>query len=102
MARSGSLSDLERLLVTQRREDERLNREQRKLDQEQEKARQLEQLESRQREADEASASVQEQVRVLDEVLTGILPRPALTFERLLSVPKVPPFDPGELGQTAA
>jgi restriction system protein len=102
MARSGSLADLERLLVAQRRDDVRLDREQRKLDQEQERTRQQEHLESRQREADVKSAAVQEQLRVLDEILTGILPRPAMTFERLMSVPKVPPFDPGELGQVLA
>ena len=98
-ARSGSLSDLERLLVTQRRDDDRLNREQRKQDQEQEKAREQEHLESRQREADAKTAEVQEQLRVLDEILTGILPRPAMTFERLMSTAKVPAFEPGELGQ---
>jgi restriction system protein len=102
MARSGSLSDFERRLVTQRREDDRLDREQRKQDKEREKARQQEQLESRQREADEKNTAVQEQVRILEEILTGILPRPALTFERLLAAPKLPPFDPGELGQVPA
>ena len=102
MARSGSLSDFERRLVTQRREDDRLDREQRKQDKEREKARQQVQLESRQREADEKNTAVQEQVRILEEILTGILPRPALTFERLLAAPKLPPFDPGELGQVPA
>jgi restriction system protein len=102
MARSGSLSDFERRLVTQSREDDRLDREQRKQDKEREKARQQVQLESRQREADEKNTAVQEQVRILEEILTGILPRPALTFERLLAAPKLPPFDPGELGQVPA
>jgi restriction system protein len=102
MPRSGSLSDFERRLVAQRREDDRLDREQRRQDKEREKARQQEHLESRQREADEKNAAVQEQVKILEEILTGILPRPALTFERLMAAPKVPLFDPGELGQVLA
>ncbi|MGD0065529.1 MAG: hypothetical protein ABSB76_19055 [Streptosporangiaceae bacterium] len=102
MARIGSLSDFERRLVAQRREDDRLDREQRKQDSEREKTLQQEQLESRQREADSRSAAVQERVKILEEILTGILPRPALTFERLMSAPKIPPFDPGELGQVPA
>src|ERR1035437_1164728 len=102
MARRGSLSDFERRLVTQRREDDRLDREQRRQDKEREKVRQQEQVEARQREAEEKTAAVQERVKILEEILTGILPRPALTFERLMAVPKVPPFDPGELGQVLA
>jgi len=102
MARTGSLSDFERRLVAQRREDDRLDREQRRQDQDREKALQQEQLESRQREADAKNAAVQEQVTILEEILTGILPRPALTFERLMVTPKVPPFDPGGLGQVPA
>jgi restriction system protein len=102
MARSGSLSEFERRLAAQRREDDRLEREQRKQDREQEKARQQEHLESRQAEADTMTAAVQEQVKILAEVLTSVLPRPALTFERLMAAPKVAPFDPGELGQVPA
>jgi restriction system protein len=102
MARTGSLSDFERRLVAQRREDDRLDREQRRQGTEREKALRQEHLESRQREADSRSAAVQEQVKILDEILTGILPRPALTFERLMAAANVPPFDPGELGQVPA
>jgi restriction system protein len=102
MARSGSLSEFERRLAEQRREDDRLDREQRKQDREQEKARQQAHLESRQAEADTMTAAVQDQVKVLAEVLTSVLPRPALTFERLMTAPKVAPFDPGELGQMPA
>jgi restriction system protein len=102
MARSGSLSEFERRLAEQRREDDRLDREQRKQDREQEKARQQDHLESRQAEADAMTAAVQEQVKILSEVLTSVLPRPALTFERLMTAPRVAPFDPGELGQVPA
>src|ERR1700688_3337910 len=98
MSRSGSLSDFERRLAAQRRDDDRMDREQRKQDKERERTRQQEQLESWQREADEKNAAVQEQVRILEEILTSILPRPALTFERLTAAPRVPPFNPGELG----
>jgi restriction system protein len=102
MARSGSLSEFELRLAAQRREDDRRDREQRKQDKEEEKARQQAHLESRQREADAKTAAVQDQVTILAEVLTGVLPRPALTFERLMAVPRVAPFDPGELGQVMA
>jgi restriction system protein len=102
MARSGSLSEFERRLAAQRREDDRQDREQRKQDREQEKARQQAHLESRQAEADTMTAAVQEQVKTLAEVLTSVLPRPALTFERLMATPKLAPFDPGELGQVPA
>jgi restriction system protein len=102
MARSGSLSEFERRLMAQRREDDRRDREQRNQDREQEKARQQVLLESRQREAEEKTAAVQEQVTILTEVLTSILSRPALTFERLMATPRVTPFDPGELGQVMA
>ena len=102
MARSTSLSEFELRLAAQRREDDRRDREQRKQDREHEKARQRAQLESRQREADTMTAAVQEQVKILAEVLTSVLPRPALTFERLMAAPKVAPFDPGELGQVMA
>jgi restriction system protein len=102
MARSGSLSEFERRLAAQRREDDRLEREQRKQDREQEKVRQQAHLESRQLEADTMTAAVQEQVKVLAEVLTSVLPQPALTFERLMAAPRVAPFDPGELGQVIA
>jgi len=102
MARSTSLSEFEFRLAAQRREDDRLDREQRKQDREQEKARQQAQLESRQQEADTKSAAVQEQVTILAEVLTSVLPRPALTFERLMTEPEEAPFDPGELGQVMA
>jgi restriction system protein len=102
MARSGSLSEFELRLAAQRREDDRLDREQRKQDRDQEKARQQAHLESRQAEADTKTAAVQEQVTILAEVLTSVLSRPALTFERLMAVPRVAPFDPGELGQVMA
>ena len=102
MARSGSLSEFERRLVAQRRGDDRLDREQRRQDKDREKDQQQEQAETRQREAEEKTAAVQEQIKILEEVLTGILPRPALTFERLMATPKLSPFDPGQLGQVMA
>jgi restriction system protein len=102
MARSGSLSEFELRLAAQRREDDRRDREQRKQDRDQEKARQQAQLEAGQREADTSTAAVQEQVTILAEVLTSVLSRPALTFERLMAAPHVAPFDPGEPGQGSA
>jgi hypothetical protein len=64
MARSGSLSEFEYRLAAQRREDGRLERDQRRQEKEREKNRQQEHLDCRQREADERTAAVQEQVKV--------------------------------------
>src|ERR1017187_1241745 len=98
MARSSGRSDWERQRAAQRREAERQAREQARLAKEREKARQLEHIESRQRAAEAKSAAVDQQVQVLGEVLTSILPRPALSFDGLKVTPEVPRFDPGPLG----
>ena len=98
MPRSGNLSDWERRLAAQHRDDERLARERRQQEKEKEKARQQEHLESRQRTADEQTAAVQEQIESLDEVLTSVLSLPPMSFDRLMSTPRTPEFDPGPLG----
>src|SRR5208282_3588609 len=98
MARSGSLAALEQRLAAQRREDDRLARERRQRDNEQERLRQQEHRESQQRAADEKTVAVQERVKALEEVLTGVLPLRPLSFDRLMAVPRTPEFDPGPLG----
>jgi restriction system protein len=98
MARNGSLSEWERRLAAQRREDERLARERRQRDKDQDKARQQEHHEARQRAADEQTAAVREQLERLDEVLTSVLSLPPMSFGRLMSTPRTPEFDPGPLG----
>jgi restriction system protein len=64
---------------------------------EQEKARQ-QRLDSAQQEAQEQTAAIEQQVKVLDEILTSALALPPWTFERLEALPKEPRFDPGPLG----
>jgi restriction system protein len=98
MPRSGSLSEWERRLAAQHRDDQRLARERRQQEKEKEKALQNEHLESRQRTADEQTAAVQEQIASLDEVLTGVLSLPPMSFGRLMSTARTPGFDPGPLG----
>ena len=98
MARSGSLAALEQRLAAQRREDDRLARERRQRDNEQERLRQQEHRESAQQAADEQTAAVQERMKALEEVLTSVLPLRPLTFDRLMTVPRTPEFDPGPLG----
>lgn len=98
MARSGSLSEWERQAAARRREAERQAREQARLAKEQEKARQQRHAESQQRAAEAKTASVEQRIKVLDEVLTGILPLPALTFDQMKVTPNLPGFDPGPLG----
>jgi restriction system protein len=98
MARSGNLSEWERRLAAQHREDERLARERGRQEKEREKVRQQAHLESAQQAADEQTAEVQEQVKSLDEMLTSVLALPPMSFDRLMVTPRTPAFDPGPLG----
>ena len=98
MARSGGRSQWEREMAAQRREAERQAREQARLAKEEGKARQQRHIQVQQRAADRKTAGVEEQVKVLDEVLTGVLPMPALTFDSLKVVPELPAFEPGHFG----
>jgi restriction system protein len=98
MARTGNASDWQHRLAAQRQESERLARESRREQRDREKARQEELLESKQRDAEEQTAAVQEQIKGLEEVLTSVLPLPPMSFDRLMATPRTPPFDPGPLG----
>ena len=98
MARSGSLAALEHRLAAQRRDDDRLARERRQREKDQERVRQQEHLASRQQEAEERTATIEERMKALGEVVTSVLPLRPLTFERLLVTARVPEFDPGPLG----
>jgi restriction system protein len=98
MARSGSLSEYERQAAARRREAERVAREQERLAKADEKARQQRHVESQLRATEAKTAAVEQQISVLDEVLTGILPLPALTFDRMKVAPELPSFDAGPLG----
>ena len=102
MARSGNLAALEQRLAAQRREDDRLARERRQREGEQERLRQQEHRESQQQAADEQTAAVHERMKALDEVLTSVLPLRPLSFDRLMAVPRTPEFDPGPLGARAS
>jgi restriction system protein len=98
MARSGSRSEWERRQAAQRRESERLARERARRAKEQEKALREAHIEAQQQATDSKTAAVDRQVKALEDILTSILPLPPLTFERLKVVPKLPSFDPGQLG----
>jgi len=98
MARSGSLAALEQRLAAQRREDDRLARERRQRERDSERVRQQEHLASCQQQGEEQTAAVEERMKELGEVLTSVLPLRPLTFERLLSTPRVAGFEPGPLG----
>ncbi len=98
MARSGSLAALEQRLAAQRRDDERQARERRQRDKEKERDRQQEHLEAQQRAAEEQTAAVQERMKLLDEVLTGVLSLRPLSFGQLMAAPRTPDFDPGPAG----
>ena len=98
MARSGSLAAWEQRLAAQRRDEDRLARERRQRERDSERVRQQEHLASRQCEAEEQTAAVEERMKALGEVLTSVLAQRPLTFERLLATPRIPQFDPGPLG----
>ncbi len=98
MARSGSRSEWEPRLAAQRREDDPLARDLGRQATEPKKARQQERPETKQQAADERTAEVQRQIKMLDEILTSALPLPPLSFEELMVSPRVPRFDPGHLG----
>jgi restriction system protein len=90
MARNGGRSQWEREMAAQRREAERQAREQARLAKEQEKARQQRHIQAQLRAADRKTAGVEEQVKILDEILTGVLSSPALTFDSLKVAPELP------------
>jgi restriction system protein len=98
MARSGSLAQWEHRLAAQRREDDRLARERRQREKDQERVRQQEHLESQQQSAEEKTAAVEERMKALEEVLTSVLALRPVSFDRLLAAPRTPEFDPGPLG----
>jgi restriction system protein len=51
-----------------------------------------------QREADEKTAAIEQQIKALDEILTGALKLAPWSFERIVVSPKEPRFEPGRLG----
>ena len=98
MARSGSRSQWERQQAALRREIERQEREKARLAKEREKARQQQHVEAQQHAAEAKTATVEQQINVLDTILTSILSLLALTFDAFKATPELPPFDPGPLG----
>ena len=101
MARSGSRSDWERRLIAQRQEYEERAKARQARNKERGQDPEQEHRDSQQRTADEQTAAVCKQVTALDEVLTAALKRPALSLERMMVVPEMPPFDPGPQGQAS-
>jgi restriction system protein len=102
MARSGGRSQWERQQAALRREIERQQREQARLAKEQEKVRQQQHIEGQQRTAEAKTAAVEQQIKILDEILTGILSLPVLTFDALKVTPVLPHFDPGPVAAEPA
>ena len=94
MSQGGGQSDWQRRQAEQRREAERHAREQAKLAKEQ-------YLASQQQTADDGTADLDRQVRVLDRLLTDSLSRSPLTFQQLKVSASISRFDPGPLGTSA-
>jgi len=97
MAQRGR-SDWERQLAAQRREAERQTREATRQAKEQQKAQQSAHITQQQRLAETKTAAVVEEVKLLDQVLVGVLNQPPITFDDLKVRPRIPPFQPGKLG----
>ena len=85
-------------MAAQRREAERQARDRARLAKEEERLARERHLAARQQEADAKTNLVEVQVRTIDEILTSILTLAPLTFARLMSTPKMTPFQPGALG----
>ncbi|HEY5987746.1 MAG TPA: hypothetical protein VIV12_15430 [Streptosporangiaceae bacterium] len=98
ISRGGGNAQWERQLAAERREAERQARERAKWEKELENARKQRHLESQQRAAEAKTAGVERQVKVLDEMLTSILPLAPLSFDRIMVTPETPRFRPGSLG----
>lgn len=97
--RSGGRSDWERRMAAQRREAERVAKEQARLAREREKIRKEEYLAAQQRLADAKTAALDRQVKDLDEVLTSALRLRLVSFPSLMA-PSVPSrFEPGALAR---
>ena len=97
MARSGGRSQWEREMAARRREAGRQEREQARLAKEREKDRQQRQADLQLRTAELRTSEVEEQVKVLDQVLISVLPLPSFTFDTVKVTPELPSFDPGPL-----
>jgi restriction system protein len=91
MPQGGGQSDWQRRQAEQRRETARREREQAKLAKEH-------YLASQQQTADDKTADLDRQIRVLDELLRDSLSRPPLTFQQLRVSPRMLSFEPGPLG----
>src|SRR6266542_1128741 len=100
MSRGGGSSQWERQVAAQRREAERQARERARWEKEQEKGLKQRHLESQQRAAEAKAAGVEQQIKVLDEMLTSTLPLAPFSFNRMMVTPEIPRFDPGSLGVT--
>jgi restriction system protein len=98
MARSGSIAQFEQRLAAQRREEDRQARERRQREKDQDRIREQEHLESQQGAAEEQTAEVEERMKTLEEVLSSVLSLRPLSFDRLLTTPRAPEFDPGPAG----
>ena len=98
MTRSGGRSQWERQQAALHREIERQEREQARLAKEREKAWQQEHAKAQQHTAETKTVAVEQQVNVLNEILTGVLSLPVLTFDALKVTAEIPRFDPGQLG----
>lgn len=66
---------------------------------EREKDRLQDHTEAQQQAAAAQTAEVERQATVIDEVLTSALALPPFSFDRLMTFPRTPRFDPGALGQ---
>jgi restriction system protein len=98
MAQRGR-SDWEKQHAAQRREAERQARELARQAKEQAKARQAQHVVEQQQLAETKTAKLADEIRILDQVLLGVLNRPPITFAQLKARPRPVAFQPGRLAE---
>jgi restriction system protein len=74
MTKSGVSAQWERQLAAERREAKRRARERARWEKEEDKARKQRHLESQQRAAETKTAMIERQIKILDEIMSSILP----------------------------
>jgi restriction system protein len=95
--RGGGRSEWERQQVAARREAERAARERVRAEKEAEKRRKEQHVVSQVRRAQQQSTEAEQRIQQLNGILSAALEREPLSFEDLLTQPKIPTAEPGSL-----
>jgi restriction system protein len=95
--RGGGRSDWERRRAAEKRAAERAARERARQEKEAEKRRREEHVQKQQKRTEQQSTKVDQQLSILNSILTDVLSTEPLTFDDLAVTPQPPLFTPGPL-----